>query len=47
MVIGAGKRLFDRCDLNLELAAQQPTRSGVIFLTYRAAGSYPWRGCMP
>jgi dihydrofolate reductase len=41
VVISTGKRLFDRCYVKLELAAQQPTSSGVLFLTYRPAGSRP------
>jgi dihydrofolate reductase len=41
VVIGTGKRLFEHCNVQLDLAALQPTSSGVLLLTCRSAGSRP------
>jgi dihydrofolate reductase len=37
VTLGTGKRLFEECNIQLELAAEQPTANGVVFLTYRPA----------
>jgi dihydrofolate reductase len=37
VTLGTGKRLFEGCNVKLELASEQPTGNGVVFLTYRPA----------